>query len=256
MIGWKFEFGTLSDLSATIFSVFLLLLVLLFDAAINPQSISNAPLAVERAPLGASAMADLLYQRRISASGTRIDILPDGIKLLATSVRSATSQDVDGADTTARELGQMLSVGRLPEPVSVYVFANGLYEDVARALQNNGHQWREISVPSALKQGGKGGWNRDFRALLARQTTRDAFVKDLAVILGGGAHRSGGEFFKENGANAANFTPLSERIAQVITQLWTEIPIVAIINLTICLCGLGAVVWIELRRKRIRKEMN
>lgn len=256
MIGWKFEFGTLSDLSATIFSVFLLLLVLLFDAALNPQSSSNAPLSVERAPLGASAMADLLYQRRLSALGTRIDVLPKGLRVLASSARSGIQQDVDGIDMSVRDLGQLISVGRLPEPFSVYVFSNDLYDDVARTLQNNGYQWREISVPYALKLDEQGAWNKEFRALLNRQLTKDAFVKDLASILGGGTQRSGGDFFRDGGVNAAKYISISERLTQAMVQLWTRIPIVAILNLIICLCGLGAVIWVELRNRRIRREMK
>lgn len=256
MIGWKFEFGTLSDLSATIFSVFLLLLVLLLDTALNPQSASSGAEAIERAPLGAGAMADLLYQRRLSAPGTRIDIMSDRLVVTASPAVSgnplASVQNASEVRMTTHDLQALLREGQGPDPISLYVFANDLYQDVANVLHNQGRSWREISVPSALKQNGQGEWVNAFRVLLDRPTAKGVFIGELAEILGGGAKNTRGNSLQPGSFANSQYNSLYERISYSLRSLWTDLPIAAIINILIGLCGVCVVVWVE---KRFRSAL-
>lgn len=243
MIGWRFEFGTLSDLSATIFSVFLLLLVLLIDTSIGqPPSGGDAP-AIERSPLDAAAMADLLYQRRAEAAGTRIDVTPGRITLVTPS----------GTETFAPQaLNGPLRAGRIADPINLYVFDNASYAPVIAALTGYGRTWREISVPAALRQpaGGEGGWTADFSALLARSQSREAFMRDLTVILGGGAQQS------HNNLRGLRDDPGTRRqggygaAAGYIASMWTSIPADAILSILWAVSGIGIIALIERRARR------
>lgn len=248
MIGWRFEFGTLSDLSATIFSVFLLLLVLLADTAGVPRPAAGDPgraaAVVERAPLGAAAMADLLYGRRLDAAGTRIDVTAGRITMV-TPARTLL--------LAPQALAGPLRAGQVPEPVSLYVFDNQSYAPVAMALRAHGRAWREMSVPAALRGSGPDGdgWSADFRALLDGSKTRDVFVRELAFILGGGEKHNDSISLRNAGRLHSADAGLYGRISGYIASFWTHVPVDAILRLLIGAFGIGVIAVVE-RRLRVR----
>lgn len=245
MIGWKFEFGTLSDLSATIFSVFLLLLVLLVEAAVDPRSAPGGTGAVARAALDAAAMADLLYERRREAGGTRIDITR------AAGSGRAVLVVPDGESTLAPAgLDRLLRAGGLPDPVRLYVFTHDAYAPVVAALQRHGRQWREISVPAALRQAGGTGWRDEFIALLGRTLSRHGFVRELAALLDGGTEAERRQRLAGGSGNASRNAGSYMAFAQFILRTWTEIRFDVIVNICAGLAGLAVVAAVE-RRSRV-----
>ncbi|MGV6872693.1 hypothetical protein ACUSIJ_08375 [Pseudochelatococcus sp. B33] len=245
MIGWRFEFGTLSDLSATIFSVFLLLLVLLIDTAVGPRPAQREARAIERAPMDAAAMTDLLYQRRLEAVGTRIDVLPGRITVVTPSgTLTLAPQALDGP----------LRAGWMPDPVSLYVFANESYAPVIAVLRARGRAWRELSVPAALRQtspGGEGGWTADFSALLARPLPKEAFVRELATLLGGGAKQSDMNTSGDSGDRGSRYAEGYNGGVGYIIALSTNIPLDAILSILSGVSGIGIMMLVE-RRSRAR----
>lgn len=240
MIGWRFEFGTLSDLSATIFSVFLLLLVLLADTAIGQRPAGNEVRVVERAALDAAALADLLYERRSEAAGTRIDVMPGRVTVVTPSgTLPLPPHAVNGA----------LRAGGLPDPVRLYVFANEAYALVAAALEVHGRTWRELSVPAALRDARGGGWTDDFQMLLSRSLPKEAFVSELAVILGGGTDKNLNNRLGRGGGMDSRYDSGIIGTAGSILLLWTYMPLDAILSIIFGVTGVSVIVLVERRRR-------
>lgn len=85
MIDWKQDLAILSDLSANIFAVFILVLIMLLlqppqadDRPQPPVIEATSDLAiVERAPLPAAFVIVHLFDRRASAEGVSIDLFAD-----------------------------------------------------------------------------------------------------------------------------------------------------------------------------------
>lgn len=242
MIGWRFEFSTLSDLSATIFSVFLLLLVLLADSAINPRQVEGEVMAVDRKPLDAPAMAELLYQRRVDAEGTRIDVMTDHIVVIT---RSGT------VTLPAQALSGPLRTGRVDDPVSLYVFSNQSYAPAVTAINAYGRTWREISVPAALRRkegSAQEGWTEDFLELLARSRSKENFVQGLAVILGGGSKRVNNDFIHQyDGKSLGGYSQEYRGFLSYIMSLWTVYYTDAMVTLLLGVTGIVVIALIERR---------
>ncbi|MGI6244218.1 MAG: hypothetical protein ACOYJQ_00420 [Pseudochelatococcus sp.] len=251
MIGWRFEPGALSDLSATIFSVFLLLLVALLDAMPTPDA---QPATIERRPAGAAEMADLLHRRRPDAPGTGIDVLAARYVISAAPalpLHADTAAAIAETPVSLADVANALRAGRLPEPIRLYVFAHDGYDNLTALLQAHGRGWTEMNVPDALKEKTADRpphWSPAFRQILARAATREQFLRELARLLSGhGARRGQADRLSETLPAPAMASRSSTMRLQ--DSAWRGEWIEAIAGLLAIAAGMAVVVAVEHRTR-------
>jgi hypothetical protein len=129
-------------------------------------------------PLGARAALAMLEERRPGAPGLSIDVLDQGLRLGPPDVEAFAPERLTG----------LLAALPAGEPVRLYVFGHGSYAETVRLLRASGRlEWRELSVPAALAQGGD--WSPGMRALAARTTSPAAFRQGLLDLLAAGSRK-------------------------------------------------------------------
>ena len=158
MIDWKEDLAILSDLSANIFAVFILVLIMLLQqppqAGDRPPAPSvieaTADLAiVERPPLPAGSVIAHLHDRRASAEGISIDLFADRVAVVLGGAEILLPASSD--PTMAPRLASLVQPPPVRAPVRLYVFDHRNYVVVTDTLSRAGRSWHEVSVPLALR---------------------------------------------------------------------------------------------------------
>lgn len=175
----------LSDLSANIFAALLLILILLLQVkvAAAPRPVPDRPVDVAEAtglrarrPLGAAEIVATLRDRGPGQPGASLD-------LTATGVRAADGSLLPGAALAAR-LPEILGRARDGGPVRLYVFSNRWFAAATDALTHAGFDWRDLSVPRALRRADDpDAWSAAFLRLAAAGGDVGAFRDGLAHLL-------------------------------------------------------------------------
>jgi hypothetical protein len=221
--------STVTDMATNILAVLLLVLIV----QINARTRLPAPLphsstiaidddlpSTARAPLSATQIVDLLYDRRETSS------------LLAIDLHDGTAEIHAGGDVTVLRLGgpQPDASPDLPaaagREAAVYVFDHRGYDALTRLLTGNRISWRELSVPDALRRpnsaSSQSGWSLGYLELLARSPGKENFRIALAGLLGAprppaGANPTTSGRGTERAADPAAVEPPSSRTAARIT---------------------------------------
>ena len=190
MISVSHNISAMTDISANIFALLILILIIMLAARENSSAPGARTLqvvdlekdlaSVERAPLGSDDLIELLYERRERASSIKIDLLEREIVI---SFAGKTEHFGKGENAVSR-LKQIASAS--VSPVGVYVFSHRFYHSISDCLTTLGWPWREISIPQALRAssaGGPQGWSAGFSELIAHSSDRSQFRASLARLL-------------------------------------------------------------------------
>jgi hypothetical protein len=188
VISVSHNISAMTDISANIFALLILILIIMLAAREN----TPAPVAeglqivdlekdvagVERSPLSSEELIELLYERRERTSSTKIDLLEQEIVISF----GGKTEHFGTTENAVSRLRQIASVG---SPVGVYVFSHRFYRNISDSLRILGWSWREISIPQALRAsaGGRQGWSAGFSELIAHSSDRSQFRADLARLL-------------------------------------------------------------------------
>jgi hypothetical protein len=258
---YRADITVVTDISANIFAVFILILIILLVAREQTPTVpTEAPAvidvatdlaAVDRAPLDPAAMVDLLYERRTAARSAKIDLFDDRIEVVTDTVSRRIS-------LAAPVAPQMMPALPADAAVGLYVFGHRGYRFVTEHLAGAGRTWREISVPAALRRRDSAGfedWSPGFKQLLARPQDIARFRIELARLLaspqpavepstGGRAGANAPD--EASSAPAASFTTeLLERMMRWLRGLLDVISVIA---------GFSFIAWVEwsARAARVR----
>jgi hypothetical protein len=251
-----------TDISANIFAVLLLILIILLAAGEQegqPQA-QEAPsfeigdyfTTIERTPLSGSGMVDLLYSRRNASGAIKIDLFEDGIDVLSK----------DKSDWIASEgaIGERLKLhagAALEAPVALYVFGHRWYDSVVKTLTRMGRAWQEVSVPEALRDTAganrKDRWSGGFSDLIGRPLGRDRFRRELAHLLGSGNlqrnERAGAGSIGRAHASVSRY-PIKDTILERFLRWWQNI-----LSAIAILSGFGFIAWVETHKWRVRSSL-
>lgn len=229
----------LSDMSANMFAAFLLILIVTIALASRhpPQKIEAATghpdrklAIVERAPLAARQMIELLRDRGGGAGGASLDVFDDHVSADLFSDHHTASVDLNGAGQgqVVIELQQLLR--RVPddETIGLYIFDNGGYSAALETLRRSGKHYLEISVPMALREQDGKDWSKPFLDLISRGYDFERFRTELARLLAAreplvppSRFQNGGAASSKNGshASAGNRASLNEDQAAVFDPM-------------------------------------
>ncbi len=256
------DISVITDIAANTFAVFLLILLLLLAAQVDPASSPTDGRATEtvldvdgdlasvlRTPLRPEDIIDTLYDRGSAARGTRIDLFDDRVEIVSgNGIRQITA----GGPAATTSIAAAMEV-----PISLYVFDHRFYRTVLDGLLASRRVWRELSVPQALRRRdpatGRQTWSAGFLQLLARQLDRASFRLELARLLGsqqpsdqasgqGNAKSSSGAF------DLGDEQPSS--LVEMISRWWH-----AIVDAAMILGGLLFVFFVEAAGQFSRTEL-
>jgi hypothetical protein len=183
-----YNISAMTDISANIFALLILILIIMLAARENSAApradalqvidLEKDVASVERSSLSSDELIELLYERRERASSTKIDLLEQEIAISF----GGKTEHFGKAENAISRLRQIGSVG---SPVGVYVFSHRFYCKISDSLNTFGWPWREISIPGALRAsaGGPQGWSAGFSELIAHSSDRLQFRADLARLL-------------------------------------------------------------------------
>lgn len=237
MTTWRMGFTALADLSASMFAACFMALLIFLGAAQQRAGV------LRLSTIDADPQAILIVERSIPQSADALELLrthgqgPDiGIDLFADRmvVAHTAHRPVTVNAGQLHELAPLLEDRRT---VRLYVFSNGLYNDVATMIGNGAV--RELTIPYALRDSTRpeSAWNEAFLRLVDAGLEPAVFRRELAVLLGGGPRPRKTEATK-SGENPA---PRPERSSLTARFL-------AALALSAYLAGLMAIVAIERRR--------
>jgi hypothetical protein len=245
----------LTDISANIFALLILFLIILLAAREgSPSHRAEAPqvidiekqfASVERSPLSGDELFDLLYDRREAAAATRIDLLGQSINV----VSAGNTERFSSVENAAPRLRQLAAASG-NAPAGVYVLSHRFYRGLAANLTALGWTWREMSVPEALRDSGSEtrdrGWSAGFSQLIAQPSDRAQFRLKLAQLLQSASTDDNAQF----GQSGWMVASPSHSSPTIIAKLepWAR----GVLNATSIFCGLAFIAWVELRRKRAR----
>jgi hypothetical protein len=252
------EITVVTDISANIFAVFILILIILLVARNQaaparpeaPTVVDASEFAVvERAPLSPAAMVELLYERRASSPATKIDLFDDRIEVTA----GPATRRISLAGPVRPEMLPPLSPDAA---IGVYVFGHRGYRFVTDALMGASRAWREISVPAALRRRdpatGIEDWSGGFKELLVRPRDLPQFRTELARLLA--SPRPAAEPTVQRGAGAGGAGDPANRPVSTPTEFvehfasWLK----GFLGVLSLLAGLAFIVWVERSARRLR----
>jgi hypothetical protein len=247
----------LTDISANIFALLILFLIILLAAReSSPAPRPEAPrvvdiekefASVERSPLSGDELVDLLYERREGALTTGIDLLDQSIDV----VSAGRTERFSSLENAASGLRQLAAASNRA-PAGVYVFSHRFYRGLAENLKALGWTWREVSVPEALRDYSpetRGhGWSAGFSQLIAQPSDRTRFRLKLAELLQAASTRNNEHSSQGSGA-VASPSQLSPTIIDRFKR-WLR----GTLNAAAIFGGVGFIVWVEMRRNRARNR--
>lgn len=242
-----------TDISANIFALLILILIILLTAREQaPSSPAQMPgdlklenhfAVIERTPLSGSEMVDLLYSRRTASNAIKVDLFDDGIEVLAgnKSERIATTEEID-------ERLKSLAKAAPEAPFAIYVFSHRWYRNVVEALMGVARVWREVSVPEALRESDETSkterWSAGFRDLLRHSVDHDRFRDELARLLGSARAPRKARARQGNEGSAGTSLPQylpKNSIIESFLRWWQNI-----LSVTAILGGFGFIAWVEM----------
>jgi hypothetical protein len=243
--------SAITDISANIFALLIFILIIMLAAGGHaPASRADAPqmidvakdiAGVERAPLGSDELFDLLYDRGEGTASVKIDLFDRGIAVIF----GGEAEHFASIENAVPRLRQIAAAAR--RPIGVYVFGHHFYRSVTDKFKAFGLQWREVSVPQALRdfrtaQNGQ-GWSEGFSQLIARPSNRTRFRVELAHLLqSSSTDEKAGQNWLRGGAVSSQ--PQETTIDSLMRWSRTAANAIAIFG------GLAFVGWIEMRRSR------
>ena len=243
----------LTDISANIFALLILFLIIMLAARASSPSprdevaqvidVEKEFAGLERSPLSGDELVDLLYERRDGAVTTRIDLLEQSI------VAAGKTERFSALENAAPRLRQLAAASN-NAPAGVYVFSHRFYRGLAENLKTLSWTWREVSVPEALRDSGSGttdhGWSAGFSRLIVQPSDRAQFRLELARLLQSPSTRNDEHLAQGSwAAGAPSQMPptITDRLAR-----WSR----GALNAISILSGLAFIAWVEMRRKRAR----
>jgi hypothetical protein len=243
--------SAISDISANIFALLIFILIIMVVAKGHaPASRVDAPQTIdlekdivgtERAPLGSDELFELLYDRSEATASVKIDLFEREIDV----VSGGEIERFASIESAVPRLRQIAAAAR--RPIGVYVFGHHFYRNVTDSLKMFGLQWREVSVPQALRdfrtQRNGQGWSEGFSRLIAQPSNRAWFRAELARLLQSSStdEKSGQNWF--DGSNVSS-QPQETMIDSVVRWSRTVANAMAIFG------GFIFVSWVETRRGR------
>ncbi len=245
--------SAMTDISANIFSVLILILIILLAARARgdlPEaeplpdiSIENDLAGIARTPLASEDLFDLLYERNEKTRSIKIDLRGTAIDIVA----NGKSEHFNSADDAGFRL-RLLATASNHAALGIYVFDNRFYRAVADTLNAIGWAWREVSVPQALRSApiGKDGesWSAGFSQLITGSIGRARFRAELAQLLEASSARDGSRGGARGAPAAANSSPLT-----IVQRFWRWTS--AALKTVLILAGFVFVVWVEFRHRRM-----
>jgi hypothetical protein len=245
----------LTDISANIFALLILFLIIMLAArenspppraeAVQVIDLEKEFASVERSPLSGDELFDLLYERREGPVTTRIDLLDQSIDV----VSDGKTERFSSVENAAPRLRQLAAPSN-NAPAAVYVFSHRFYRGLAENLKTLSWTWREVSVPEALRDSGPGttdhGWSAGFSRLIAQPSDRAQFRLELARLLQSASTRNDEHLAQGSwAAGAPSHMPptITDRLAR-----WSR----GALNAISILSGVAFIAWVEMRRKRAR----
>jgi hypothetical protein len=243
--------SAMTDISANIFSLLILILIIMLSAreqSSGPRTevpqvvdLGNDIEGIERSPLSGEEMFDLLYDRREEARFTKIDLFNQKIDIIS----DGKTEHFSSVESAVPRLRQIAS-GPARASVGVYVFSHHYYRDVIDNLRALGWFWHEVSVPQALRNihsdSGGQGWSAGFSELIARPSNRAQFRTELERLL---QSSSTDVNVRKSWSGGVASGQLPERIIDNLMR-WSR----TALNAISILCGLVFVGWVEMRRDR------
>ena len=132
-------------------------------------------------------------------------------------------------------------------PIGVYVFGHHFYRNLTDNLKAFGLQWRELSVPQALRdfrtQRNGQGWSEGFSRLIMQPSNRARFRAELARLLQSSSvdEKAGQSWFRDGGGSSQPPETIIDSVRR-----WSR----AVANAVAIFGGLIFVSWAEMRRGR------
>jgi hypothetical protein len=253
--------SVVTDISANIFAVFIVILIVLLalphDEA--PPAAPSKPIdvlldlvSVTKTPLAPGDLVDLLFSRRRAADAIGIDLFDDRIVV----TRPGEPPDEfslplgDRSDVVTAEIATMPT-----RPIGLYVFDHRGYATVLKLL--GGRPFREMSVPFALRAvvDDRQDWREGFRNLIDRSTDLPSFRSDLSRLLASPdpslanaplQPRAGRHRRAPNAETAP--PPLDDVSARV--RLWLQ----RVLAVGAILAGVGLIIAVEWRWSRVGRR--
>lgn len=183
----------LADLSANIFSVFLIIWLALLVAntasvPAGPVELADDPRLVQRMPLRANDLVNLLRQSGPQQPGVSFEIMASVIRAGGGSIEIAA--DTARPVALQAQIRQILQAGDPASAARLYVFDPANYAPAVAALRAEGMPWVEMNVPLALREqdAGQASWSREFKSLQALHLGIEDYRMQLALLLAGGEH--------------------------------------------------------------------
>jgi hypothetical protein len=187
--------SVVTDISANIFAVFMLILIAALAAspAQAPTPVARDAIddlgGIERAPLSAAAMVDLLHARTQVAEGPpiRIDLFEDRLVIARKGVPDLQVSTPEAA------LDALAETSIRSASIPVYVFSARHFAAIRSALGSN--VIRDLPVPAALQTmdaAGRRAWSPGFADLIFDNLDRPAFTSALARLLDGSTDKGAG----------------------------------------------------------------
>jgi hypothetical protein len=179
--------SVITDISANIFAVFIVILILLLAAphtvpvrppAPPPIDVTHDLASTSRTPL---TPAQLLFERTRAGHAISIDLLPGRVVLVSPGL-PPESYALPLADRSRQALADRLNASPAA-PVGFYVFDHTGYAAMLTIV--GGRPFSELSVPIALRGLIEGSldWRDGFRRLIDGATDLDQFRRSLGRLL-------------------------------------------------------------------------
>ena len=236
----------LADLSANIFSVFLIIWLALLAAntasvPAGPVELADDPRLVQRMPLRANDLVNLLRQSGPEQPGVSIELMASGIRAGGGSIEIAA--DPARPFALQAQIRRILQAGDRAGAARLYVFDPASYAPAVAALRAEGMPWVEMNVPLALQgqDAGQASWSREFKSLQTSRLGIEAYRTQLALLLAGG---------EQAGERGAAINP-PIRFSASLSKYWQFGR--EIMHWT-ALCGGLMMVWLIERRGKDREK--
>jgi hypothetical protein len=246
--------SAMTDISANIFSLLILILIIVLAARAQNGPRTEAPpeinieedlAGVERSPLSSGELFELLYERNEKEPSIKIDLFDKAIDV----VINRKTRHFNSVEDAVSELRQLAASFR-GAPLGVYVFSNRFYRRLTESLKGLGCSWREVSVPEALRNfqtaTNDWSWSAGFSELIAGPADRARFRVELARLL---ESLPTSNPASNGGADTATVSSHSLPIVQTLLR-WSR----AVFRTAFLFAGFAFVVWVEIRHRQMQRS--
>lgn len=232
----------MADISANVFSVFLIIWLILLAAGSSapvsgPVDLAGDNRLVERAPLRGAELIALLRQNGGNQAGVTIDLLARSARISGNFSGSPVEIELSGFPEAAVRIQGALRGLDHAVPVRLYIFSADAYAHVLAALRAGGWSWQEMNVPVALRarDDGPPRWSAAFLDLQRLRLDEPAYRRELSRLLAAGETSARAAAWGESSLQGAP-QPLSARFWR-FGLVFTHLAALAV--------GFIAIFWIE-----------